>query len=419
MMDKATEKCNSCEITDKTAARKCTQRRITMTDEEYMREAIELSGLGEGGVNPNPLVGAVIVKNNEIIGRGAHLKYGREHAERNAIADARAKGFDVSGATLYVTLEPCCHQGHQPPCTSAIIEAGISRVVIGSRDPNPLVHGKGVRILKEHGIEVREDLLRDECDRINPVFFHYITTRTPYVVMKCAQSLDGKIATVTGESRYISGEASRLDVMRMRNKYKAIMIGIGTALADDPLLTCRIPSGKNESPAAVSHGSDSESELSAANTNIERNPVRIVCDKSLRLPVDSRLVLTADTVPLIIACAEDVPESAAAVYEKKGAHIIRCPLADGEPDLKFLMKKLGEMEIDGLLLEGGGTLNASMLSNGLVDEVQLFIAPVILGGKAKTAVEGAGVNDLLSAYRFRIIETAKSGEDLRIRCVRE
>ena len=202
-----------------------------MTDEEYMRRAIELAHRGEGGVNPNPLVGAVIVKDGEIIGEGAHLRYGSLHAERNAIKNAKENGKDLHGATIYVTLEPCCHHGHQPPCTEALVEEGISKVVIGSRDPNPLVHGKGAAFLKEHGVEVVEDFLKDECDELNPVFFHYITTKTPYVVMKCAESLDGKIATVTGESQYISGEESRLEVMRMRNKYKGIMIGIGTAFA--------------------------------------------------------------------------------------------------------------------------------------------------------------------------------------------
>ena len=311
-----------------------------MNDTDYMRRAIELARRGEGGVNPNPLVGAVIVKDGQIIGEGAHLKFGSLHAERNAIKDAKEKGNDLRGATIYVTLEPCCHHGHQPPCTEAIVEEGIRKVVIGSRDPNPLVHGKGVLFLKEKGIEVVEDFLREECDDLNTVFFHYITTNTPYVVMKCAESLDGKIATVTGESKYISCEESRLYVMRMRNKYKAIMIGIGTALADDPMLTCRLAEGN------------------------ARNPIRIVCDKNLRLPLESNLVKTAEEVPTIVACSEEVSDEAADVFQKKGVTIIRCPLKDGEIDLSFLMKKLGEMEIDGILLEGGGTLNASMLEAG-------------------------------------------------------
>lgn len=363
-----------------------------MNDTDYMRRAIELARRGEGGVNLNPLVGAVIVKDGQIIGEGAHLKFGSLHAERNAIKDAKEKGNDLRGATIYVTLEPCCHHGHQPPCTEAIVEEGIRKVVIGSRDPNPLVHGKGVLFLKEKGIEVVEDFLREECDDLNTVFFHYITTNTPYVVMKCAESLDGKIATVTGESKYISCEESRLYVMRMRNKYKAIMIGIGTALADDPMLTCRLAEGN------------------------ARNPIRIVCDKNLRLPLESNLVKTAEEVPTIVACSEEVSDEAADVFQKKGVTIIRCPLKDGEIDLSFLMKKLGEMEIDGILLEGGGTLNASMLEAGLVSELHLFIAQMIFGGRAKSIVEGEGVKKLKDAYRFHIKSAEKCGDDLHLTC---
>lgn len=360
-----------------------------MTDEEYMRRAIELAHRGEGGVNPNPLVGAVIVKDGEIIGEGAHLRYGSLHAERNAIKAAKENGKDLRGSTIYVTLEPCCHHGHQPPCTEAIVEEGISKVVIGSRDPNPLVHGKGAAFLKEHGVEVVEDFLKDECDELNPVFFHYITTKTPYVVMKCAESLDGKIATVTGESQYISGEESRLEVMRMRNKYKGIMIGIGTALADDPMLTCRLPEGG-------------------------RNPVRIICDKSLRLPMESRLVRTAAEIPTIVFCSENADSEKAQALSDRGVTVLRAPLKNGELELHFIMKKLGEMEIDSILLEGGGTLNASMLEAGLVNELHLFIAPLIIGGRAKTIVEGKGVSHLNDACHFSLKKMEKSGEDVHL-----
>lgn len=363
-----------------------------MIDEEYMRRAIELAHRGEGGVNPNPLVGAVIVKDGRIIGEGAHLKYGSLHAERNAIKDAKEKGHDLHGATIYVTLEPCCHHGHQPPCTEAILEEGISKVVIGSRDPNPLVHGKGAAFLKEHDVEVVEDFLKDECDDLNRVFFHYITTKTPYVVMKCAQSLDGKIATVTGEAKYISCEESRNKVMKMRNLYKGIMVGIGTVLADDPVLTCRLPEGG-------------------------RNPVRIICDKNLRLPMESHIVKTAIDIPTIAACSDGMPDETIRPYEERGIRVLKCPLKDGEIDLYFLMKKLGEMEIDGILLEGGGTLNASMLREGLVNEVQLFVCPVILGGRAKTIVEGDGVRHLAEAYHFSLKSVEKCGEDIHLTLV--
>ena len=203
------------------------------TETVYMKRAIELALEGEGYVNPNPMVGAVIVKDGRIIGEGYHRRYGELHAERNAIASLTES---AEGATIYVTLEPCCHYGKTPPCTEAIIENKLSRVVIGSKDPNPLVAGKGVKRLREAGIEVIEDFLRDECDELNPVFFHYITTGLPYVVLKYAMTMDGKIATRTGASKWITGEEARGEVQRLRHKYSAIMAGIGTVLADDPLL---------------------------------------------------------------------------------------------------------------------------------------------------------------------------------------
>ena len=212
-----------------------------MTDEYYMRRAIALAQKGEGQVSPNPLVGAVIVKDGKIIGEGYHEHYGQPHAERNALANCIQS---PEGATIYVTLEPCCHHGKQPPCTDALLAAGIRRVVIGSKDPNPLVHGKGIRILREHGVEVTEQVLQDECDEMNEVFFHYIQTKLPFVILKYAMTLDGKIATYTGASRWVTGEAARAHVHRMRNRYHAIMVGVGTVLADDPMLTCRL--GKTE-----------------------------------------------------------------------------------------------------------------------------------------------------------------------------
>ncbi|MBQ7620624.1 MAG: bifunctional diaminohydroxyphosphoribosylaminopyrimidine deaminase/5-amino-6-(5-phosphoribosylamino)uracil reductase RibD, partial [Treponema sp.] len=243
-----------------------------------MRAAIELAKKGEGWTNPNPLVGAVIVKENQIIGQGYHHKYGDLHAERDALRDCRERGNDPSGAQIFVTLEPCCHTGKQPPCVEAIVEAGIKKVVVGSRDPNPLVSGKGAAFLRERGVEVEEDFLRSECDALNFIFFHYITRKTPYVALKYAMTADGKIATATGKSKWISSQESRDFVHQLRNKYSCIMAGIGTVLADDPLLTCRIPGG--------------------------RNPTRIICDSSLRLPLDSQLVQTARDVPTIVACAE-------------------------------------------------------------------------------------------------------------------
>ena len=245
-----------------------------MTDRDYMTRAIELAKGGVGYTSPNPLVGAVIVKDGRIIGEGYHERYGSLHAERNAFASLKES---AEGATIYVTLEPCCHHGKQPPCTEAIVENKIARVVIGSRDPNPLVSGKGTAFLREHGILVEEDFMKEECDRLNPIFFHYITNKLPYVVMKYAMTLDGKIATVTGASKWISGEESRHMVHEMRHKYRGIMVGIGTVLADDPMLNCRIDG--------------------------LRSPVRIICDSHLSIPLDSNICKTANEYDTIIACA--------------------------------------------------------------------------------------------------------------------
>ena len=245
-----------------------------MTDQEYMLRAIQLAKKGEGWTNPNPMVGAVIVKDGRIIGEGYHKKCGELHAERNAIASLTES---AEGATIYVTLEPCCHYGKTPPCTEAIIEQKIKKVVIGSRDPNPKVAGKGAQILRESGITVVQDFMREECDCLNPVFFHYITTKTPYVVMKYAMTLDGKIATKTGASKWITGEPARQEVQHMRHRYMGIMAGIGTVLADDPMLNVRVEGWKS--------------------------PVRIVCDSSLRIPLDSQIVRSAKEYRTIVAYA--------------------------------------------------------------------------------------------------------------------
>ena len=245
-----------------------------MIEEKYMRRAIALAEKGTGFTNPNPLVGAVIVRDGRVIGEGYHERYGDLHAERNALKNVTE---DPMGATMYVTLEPCCHHGKQPPCTDAIIESGIAEVVIGSRDPNHLVAGKGEEILRNSGIKVTNDYLRSECDELNPVFFHYITTGRPYVVMKYAMTMDGKIATRTGESQWITGEEARSEVHRMRHRYSAIMAGIGTVLADDPML----------------------------NTRIEglTSPIRVIIDSNLRIPLNSRILKTAKEYETIVFCA--------------------------------------------------------------------------------------------------------------------
>ena len=361
-----------------------------MTDQEYMLRAIQLAKKGEGWTNPNPMVGAVIVKDGRIIGEGYHKKCGELHAERNAIASLTES---AEGATIYVTLEPCCHYGKTPPCTEAIIEQKIKKVVIGSRDPNPKVAGKGAQILRESGITVVQDFMREECDRLNPVFFHYITTKTPYVVMKYAMTLDGKIATKTGASKWITGEPARQEVQHMRHRYMGIMAG--TVLADDPMLNVRVEGWKS--------------------------PVRIVCDSSLRIPLDSQIVRSAKEYRTIVAYAgreenEEITEKIEWLHAK-GVDTVCCPDEKGQIDLKKLMTNLGNEGIDSILLEGGGTLNDSALRAGIVKEVHCFIAPKLFGGKnSKTPVQGIGIGLPSEALKLKCTDICRIGEDIRIIC---
>ena len=361
-----------------------------MTDRDYMLRAIELAKGGLGWTSPNPLVGAVIVKDGRIIGEGYHERCGKLHAERNAIASLTE---NAEGATLYVTLEPCCHYGKTPPCTEAILGQKIARVVIGSRDPNPLVAGKGAAILRAAGVQVEEDFMREECDALNPVFFHYITKKTPYVVMKYAMTADGKIAARTGDSKWITGESARKKVQELRHQYMGIMAGIGTVLADDPMLNVRIPGLKS--------------------------PVRIICDSGLRIPMDSQLVKTAKEYRTIVAyageCCKEAEKKAEQLHAA-GVETVSVPDADGRVDLGKLMEYLGNQGIDSVLLEGGGTLNDAALSAGIVNEICAFIAPKIFGGAdAKTPVSGIGVAHPAEAVKLTLRQMETIGDDLMLR----
>jgi len=363
-------------------------------EEQYMLRAIELAKKGIGAVNPNPLVGAVIVKDGRIIGEGYHAKYGNLHAERDAFSKLTES---AEGAEMYVTLEPCCHYGKQPPCVEAIVEHKVKCVYVGSDDPNEMVSGKGYEYLRNHGIEVNTHCLKSECDALNSVFFHYITHKTPYVMLKYAMTMDGKIATYSGKSQWISGEESRALVQKFRNEYVGIMVGIGTVLADNPMLTCRLEGG--------------------------RNPIRIVADTRLQIPEDAKLVTTAKEVPTIVACGvgyyENHKTSKVARLEKLGVQVLSLPMEDNHIDLKSLMVKLGEMKIDGIMLEGGGTLNDSMLAKDLVQEIRIFLAPKIFGGAtAKTPVAGMGVEAPEFAYHFTLKEMKNIGEDVYLRYMR-
>ncbi len=355
-----------------------------MTKEEYMKTALDEAKKGMGFTSPNPMVGAVIVKDDKIIGRDYHHRYGEFHAERNAINGCKE---DLNGAEIYVTLEPCCHYGKTPPCTEAIIQSGIKKVYIGSSDPNPLVSGKGAEILRKHGIDVEEGVLKEECDRLNDVFFHFITNKTPFVVMKYAMTADGKIACFNGESKWITGENARENVQKSRMRYSAIMVGVGTVLADNPMLTCRLENG--------------------------RNPVRIICDSHLRTPLNCNIIKTADEVPTIIACLENAEN--ACEYEKHGIKILRIAENNKHIDLCELMTKLGEMKIDGILLEGGSQLNYSALKAGIVNKVQAYIAPKIFGGKtAPSPVGGMGVDSPAKGFMLKNPSISNFDDDFLI-----
>ena len=356
-----------------------------MEDRSYMKRALELARKGAGFVNPNPMVGAVIVKDGVIIGEGYHERYGGLHAERNALKNCKES---PKGATLYVTLEPCCHYGKTPPCTEAIIESGISRVVIGTLDVNPVVAGKGARILADTGIQVEIGILEKECRELNRIFNKYVTTKLPYVIMKYAMTADGKIATSSGESKWITGEAARENVHRLRKNLSGIMVGVSTVIADNPSLDCRL-----DEPS--------------------QNPVRIICDSRLRTPLDSVVVRTAKENQTVIATSSEDTELIEE-YEKQGCRILHIPQANNGINLNQLMREIGEMGIDSILLEGGGTLNYSALESKIVDEIHIHMAPKIFGGNGKSPVGGQGISDINSAVQLNPINTTWYGSDLVI-----
>ncbi len=366
-----------------------------MQPADYMKLAIEEAKKGEGFTNPNPMVGAVIVKEGQMISKDYHHQYGEYHAERNAILNCKE---DMHGADLYVTLEPCCHYGKTPPCTDIILESGIRRVYIGAMDANPVVAGKGAAILRQHGLEVTTGVCEEECKELNKVFFHYIRTKQPYVVMKYAMTADGKIATRTGASQWITGETARRQVQISRHQYMGIMAGVGTVLADNPRLTCRLEGG--------------------------RNPVRIICDTNLRTPLSATVVKTAEEIPTILATAVLEPERLKP-YQEFGCQTLTLPLDGDHIDLQILMQKLGGLGINSILLEGGAMLNYSALKSGIVQAVQMYIAPKMLGGiQAKTPVGGEGVALLEDAFLLANPKIRQMAEDILIEwevksCLRE
>lgn len=363
-----------------------------MPEQQFMRHAIALALKGEGKTRPNPLVGAVIVKDGRIIGEGYHTKYGSLHAEREALADCRRRGESPLGADMYVTLEPCCHTGKQPPCTEALAESGIGRVFVGSEDPNPLVAGKGIKFLRQHGIQVQTGFLKAECDALNPIFFHYIAAGKPYVALKYAMTADGRIATVTGASKWITGEAARNHVHRLRNRYASILVGINTVLRDDPLLNCRIPGGVN--------------------------PLRIVLDSALRIPLSSHLVQSAKEIPLMVVCSDSKIKGAAdkkKALEAAGAEVLPLDSPDGRPVFKALVAELGKRSIDSLLIEGGSQVHYSALKAGIVSHIYSYVAPKIFGGtSAPGPVGGYGADAVSDAFVLHLAGIQQLGEDILI-----
>jgi diaminohydroxyphosphoribosylaminopyrimidine deaminase/5-amino-6-(5-phosphoribosylamino)uracil reductase len=354
--------------------------------EKYMKLALELAERGRGKVNPNPMVGAVIVKENRVIAKGFHECYGEAHAEVNAFINATE---DVEGSTLYVTLEPCSHHGKTPPCVDKIIHKKIKKVVIGSLDPNPLVSGKGVKKLIDAGIEVITGVLEDECKGLNRVFMKYIVEKKPFVIMKTAMSLDGKISTKIGESKWITCPESRKCVHQLRDKVNGIMIGVNTVITDNPELTCRIENGNN--------------------------PVRIIVDSKLRIPMESKVLENQNLAKTIVATTNYADMTKKDEIEKKGVKVLIIKSLEERVDLQELMLQLGQENIDSILLEGGGTLNFSALKQGIVDKVQVYIAPKIIGGEnSKAPVGGSGIEYLVDAFNLDNIKSKMIGEDILI-----
>lgn len=369
---------------------------MTPFDKEMMTLAMSLAQKGEGWTNPNPLVGAVIVRDGKVIAQGYHERYGELHAERNAFKDADSRGIDCKGATMYVTLEPCCHHGHQPPCTEAVIEHGIKRIVVGLGDPNPLVAGKGMKILRDAGIEaefIDDKEILDKLKHQNRVFLKYITTGLPWVTAKWAMTLDGKIATSTGDSKWISSDDSRQIVHLMRSRHMAIMCGIGTVLADDPMLNVRL----------------SDEIMAVEGIKKVRQPIRIVADRKMRIPLDSQLVKSAKDIPLIIATSEEADKEKEAQLTALGVQVWHCK------DTKDILLQAGKSKIDSIFIEGGGTLNEALLREGLVDEVNAFIAPKIIGGHgALSPVEGKGIEKMADAIQLSNISVKTIGDDVLV-----
>ena len=364
-------------------------------DEQFMVQALRLAKRAYGQTSPNPMVGAVLVQDGEVIGRGWHHRAGAPHAEIEALADAARRHRSVSGATVYITLEPCCTHGRTPPCTDALIRAGVTRVVVAAVDPNPRHAGRGLVLLREAGITVDSGVLEAESNRLNEAFNHWIVHRIPWVTAKSAMTLDGKIATASGESKWITGPKSRSHAQRLRLSADAVLVGVETVLADDPSLTVRTQPGFRR-PAW--------------------HPVklRIILDTRARTPLGCRLVSDDGKASTLIVVSESADPAKIAALQAR-VTVIRAPEREGRIDLQWLMPELGRMGILHLLVEGGGTVLASFFGASLVHRIAFFYAPRILGGEeSRRSVAGRGFRSLAEAPGLTEVESRRFGEDLFI-----
>jgi diaminohydroxyphosphoribosylaminopyrimidine deaminase/5-amino-6-(5-phosphoribosylamino)uracil reductase len=356
-----------------------------MNDEYWMRRVLRLAGKGAGRTSPNPMVGALLVRGDRVVGEGYHSRAGEPHAEVNAL---RAAGSEARGATLYINLEPCTHYGRTPPCAPQVIRAGVKKAVIGMEDPNPAVHGRGIRSLRSGGIDVRLGVLGEACRELNEAFSKHIVEGKPFVILKVAATLDGKIAARNGDSKWISGERSRRFVHQLRNRVDGVVVGVGTVVRDDPLLTARVRGG--------------------------RDPLRIILDSRLRIPEGAR-VLQDSPSGTMIAVTKKAPQEKIERLKKRGVRILTAPSKEGRVDLAWCFSRLGEMGVTSLMVEGGSRVSGALLDGRLFDKLLLFLSPRLLGDARSVAIFGGkGFEDLRDALTLPKVRTRKIGEDILV-----
>ena len=363
-------------------------RQSSTTDRKFMERALAIASRARGHTSPNPMVGAVIVRDGEIVGEGYHQRAGDAHAEIHALNQAQDL---AQGATMYVTLEPCCHWGRTPPCTESLIRAKLANVCVSMKDPNPQVAGKGIRQLEEAGIRVRVGICEEESRQLNEVFIKYITTQCPFVILKSAISLDGKIATASGESQWITSEAARLKGHEVRAQVDAILVGVGTVLQDNPSLTTRLPDRTNA------------------------DPIRVIVDSRGRTPLGAKVFNPNSNAGTLIAVTENAPMEKIEALKSAGADVLIIEEEKGRVGLGALMRELGRKEITSVLIEGGGEVNAAALQAGVVDKLMFFVAPKLIGGKdAPGPISGVGIDRLAEAFELHNVRTSQIGTDFLI-----